>query len=346
MLDSRAIQTAVRLVLPGELAKHAVSEGTKAVTRFLSQSSKSIERRCRAGLQFCVEASAAVASNLHPGHVLSEHAACYLTAVCEYMIAELMELSGNAARSDRKDVIEPTHMLKALRDDDELDEMTKRVTVAGGGRTPSVDARLLRMAQETPAAQAEEPGAAAGGFGSVFAKMLRAVEGGALIDPRDGRHYRLVEATGAADDDDDEPEGKLAPVPALDVASGYTAETLQMAALLSLTKAQRLAFDADARDAKLQLDQRLAQVKAAQADTAMQLDSEAFCRLVFEVGQDFKTDLRYTVEAIDCLQTAAEAQMVAVYALANKHALDAGRCGIVPADLVAARGYTDEIRRF
>lgn len=30
-LDSRAIQTAVRLVLPGELAKHAVSEGTKAV---------------------------------------------------------------------------------------------------------------------------------------------------------------------------------------------------------------------------------------------------------------------------------------------------------------------------
>lgn len=33
-LNSRAIQTAVRLVLPGELAKHAVSEGTKAVTKF------------------------------------------------------------------------------------------------------------------------------------------------------------------------------------------------------------------------------------------------------------------------------------------------------------------------
>eukprot|EP00917_Polyrhabdina_sp_WS-2016_P028466 GHVP01060772.1.p1 GENE.GHVP01060772.1~~GHVP01060772.1.p1 ORF type:complete len:152 (+),score=22.33 GHVP01060772.1:31-456(+) len=33
-LTSREIQTAVRLVLPGELAKHAVSEGTKAVTKF------------------------------------------------------------------------------------------------------------------------------------------------------------------------------------------------------------------------------------------------------------------------------------------------------------------------
>ena len=35
-LSSREIQTAVRLMLPGELAKHAVSEGTKAVTKYAS----------------------------------------------------------------------------------------------------------------------------------------------------------------------------------------------------------------------------------------------------------------------------------------------------------------------
>jgi histone H2B len=35
-ITSREIQTAVRLILPGELAKHAVSEGTKAVTKFTS----------------------------------------------------------------------------------------------------------------------------------------------------------------------------------------------------------------------------------------------------------------------------------------------------------------------
>ncbi len=35
-LSSREIQTGVRLVLPGELAKHAVSEGTKAVTKYTS----------------------------------------------------------------------------------------------------------------------------------------------------------------------------------------------------------------------------------------------------------------------------------------------------------------------
>ena len=35
-LTSREIQTAVRLSLPGELSKHAVSEGTKAVTKYAS----------------------------------------------------------------------------------------------------------------------------------------------------------------------------------------------------------------------------------------------------------------------------------------------------------------------
>ncbi len=35
-ISSREIQTAVRLNLPGELSKHAVSEGTKAVTKYTS----------------------------------------------------------------------------------------------------------------------------------------------------------------------------------------------------------------------------------------------------------------------------------------------------------------------
>lgn len=39
-ISSREVQTAVRLILPGELAKHAVSEGTKAVTKYTSTLTK------------------------------------------------------------------------------------------------------------------------------------------------------------------------------------------------------------------------------------------------------------------------------------------------------------------
>ena len=36
-LSSREIQTAVKLLLPGELSKHAISEGTKAVSKYTQQ---------------------------------------------------------------------------------------------------------------------------------------------------------------------------------------------------------------------------------------------------------------------------------------------------------------------
>ncbi|KPI99184.1 Histone H2B.3 [Papilio xuthus] len=43
-ITSREVQTSVRLLLPGELAKHAVSEGTKAVTKYTSSKLRSCVR--------------------------------------------------------------------------------------------------------------------------------------------------------------------------------------------------------------------------------------------------------------------------------------------------------------
>ncbi|KAJ2718002.1 histone H2B, partial [Coemansia sp. Benny D115] len=37
-ISSREIQTAIRLLLPGELSRHAISEGTKAATKFIAAS--------------------------------------------------------------------------------------------------------------------------------------------------------------------------------------------------------------------------------------------------------------------------------------------------------------------
>ena len=39
-ISSHEIQTSVQLILPGELAKHTISEGTKSVTKFLSAGAK------------------------------------------------------------------------------------------------------------------------------------------------------------------------------------------------------------------------------------------------------------------------------------------------------------------
>lgn len=65
-LSSREIQTAVRLGIPGELARHAVSEGTKAVTKFSCSGKdtggrrKKVSTSAKAGLQFPVGSIRAV----------------------------------------------------------------------------------------------------------------------------------------------------------------------------------------------------------------------------------------------------------------------------------------------
>uniref|UniRef100_A0A8C1J1G4 Histone H2B n=1 Tax=Cyprinus carpio TaxID=7962 RepID=A0A8C1J1G4_CYPCA len=124
-ITSREIQTAVRLLLPGELAKHAVSEGTKAVTKLLRKGNYA--ERVGAG------------------------APVYLAAVLEYLTAEILELAGNAARDNKKTRIIPRHLQLAVRNDEELNKLLGGVTIAQGGVLPNIQAVLLPKKTEKPA---------------------------------------------------------------------------------------------------------------------------------------------------------------------------------------------------
>ena len=51
----------------------------------------------------------------------------YLSAVLEYLCAEVLELAGNAARDNKKKIITPRHILLAVANDDELHRVRRRV---------------------------------------------------------------------------------------------------------------------------------------------------------------------------------------------------------------------------
>nr|8UQA_K Chain K, E3 ubiquitin-protein ligase RNF168,Ubiquitin-conjugating enzyme E2 D3,Histone H2B type 2-E,Histone H2A type 1-B/E [Homo sapiens] len=130
-ITSREIQTAVRLLLPGELAKHAVSEGTKAVTKYTS-SAKAKTRSSRAGLQFPVGRVHRLLRKGNYSERVGAGAPVYLAAVLEYLTAEILELAGNAARDNKKTRIIPRHLQLAIRNDEELNKLLGRVTIAQG----------------------------------------------------------------------------------------------------------------------------------------------------------------------------------------------------------------------
>jgi len=147
-ISSREVQTAVRLVLPGELAKHAVSEGTKAVTKFTSSlgtgnSGKAITASFRAGLQFPVGRIRGMMKKKCGAYRIGKGAPVYLAAVLEYLCAEILELSGNASRDNKKARIVPRHLQLAIRNDEELNKLLLRVTIPQGGVLPNIHAVFL-----------------------------------------------------------------------------------------------------------------------------------------------------------------------------------------------------------
>lgn len=140
-LTSREIQTATRLCLPGELAKHAVSEGTKAVVKYQSEGKGN--KSVRAGLVFPVGRTLRIMKERTKSRV-GGTAPVYLSAVLEYLTAEVLELSGNAARDNKLVRIIPRHIMLAIHNDEELLKLHKRESCIGsGGVIPSIHACLL-----------------------------------------------------------------------------------------------------------------------------------------------------------------------------------------------------------
>ena len=74
---------------------------------------------------------------------ISSGASVYLTAVLEYLSAEILELAGNAARDNKRMNIIPRHIQLAVRNDDELDELLSHVVIANGGVLPFLHSALL-----------------------------------------------------------------------------------------------------------------------------------------------------------------------------------------------------------
>lgn len=147
-ISSRTVSLAVRLILPKELAKHAVSEGVKACTKYASvygdasTAKEGNSRSFTAGLQFPVTRTENLMMKYSTSDRKSATAAVFLTAVLEYLMAEVLELSGNVAKQAHRHRISPRHIMLAVHSDEELAQLFQN-SVFAGGVVPDIPEALI-----------------------------------------------------------------------------------------------------------------------------------------------------------------------------------------------------------
>lgn len=102
-----------------------------------------ISRSARAGITFPV---GRIHRHLRKGNYaerIGGAASVYLAAVLEYLVAELLELGGQAAADNKKARIIPRHLKLAVSNDDELQKLLQDVTFADAGIRPNIESVLL-----------------------------------------------------------------------------------------------------------------------------------------------------------------------------------------------------------
>ena len=162
-ITPRELQSAVRLLIPGELARHAVSQASKAVYKFSSvkspsgspsgsnstpKPSKKVSKSTKAGVHFPVGRVYRMIKKFLNRPRVSPTAPVYLTAVLEYLCAEVLELSGNAAKGQRRNRISPRHVFLAISGDNELHALYEKLVILNGGTSEYMHPVLRRPRDE------------------------------------------------------------------------------------------------------------------------------------------------------------------------------------------------------
>jgi histone H2A len=103
----------------------------------------STSRTARAGITFPVGRVARYIRNGRYASRIGAGAPVYTAAVMEYLCAEVLELAGNAAKDNKRMRITPRFILLAIKNDEELSNFMKDITIADGGVLPRIHACLL-----------------------------------------------------------------------------------------------------------------------------------------------------------------------------------------------------------
>jgi histone H3/H4 len=143
--SARLVQSSVRLVLARDLAKHAVSEGTKSFSKYNASTSGTradrISKTTRTGNFIPPSLIRRILNEKSTYSSISDGACVYFAAVIEYLLAEILDVSSSRARLNGHATINTRDVMFSINNDNELAEVF--TGVFNGGVMPHLSYALL-----------------------------------------------------------------------------------------------------------------------------------------------------------------------------------------------------------
>ncbi len=84
-------------------------------------------------------------------------AAVFTAATLEYLVCEILELAGNAAKEQGKKTIAPRHLQLAVRNDEELAKLMAATMISNGGYMSNIHPFLIQDKKGKKGAKGESP---------------------------------------------------------------------------------------------------------------------------------------------------------------------------------------------
>lgn len=151
IITSRQIQSAARILLPGELYGHAAQFGVEAVVTFQASTTsdgKKHARQIRAGIVFPVARTSRLMKAYSNSKRLAASASVYMAAILEYIAADILSPAGNYAQQVKLVRIKPRQIMLAIRNSENLDALfSYKDYIVGAGVPMRINPKVAKKAK-------------------------------------------------------------------------------------------------------------------------------------------------------------------------------------------------------
>ena len=129
------VVAAVKLTMSGTLDKYANKDAQKSLETFATNKNRKLSRSEKAGLVFSVSKTEKRLRKHLQGYKISSNVPIYMTAVIEYISAEILDLSSMVTRHERNKHarITENHLYKAIQSHEPLCTLFKNIIIPNSG---------------------------------------------------------------------------------------------------------------------------------------------------------------------------------------------------------------------